>query len=331
MRADRLLRILFLLQGRRKVTAGELGRELEVSTRTIQRDMTALSTAGIPVYATRGGTGGWALLDNYRAGFTGLTTAEALAIIVAQPRGILGDLGLDDPGESLVHKFLAAVAPSARQQAEHARQRIHVDLGRWDLVEENHPSLPDLHRAAWEDRIVHVLYGRSESSFPIAPLGLVRKGTSWYLVACRNDDLRTYRVSRLRAVEVTEERFERPPDFDLAAHWREMCTRYAETFPTYLVTLRARGEALIQAGWIHAREKSVSSPDRDGWADVVLDLEDEEHAFAAVQGLGGDIVVVAPESLRRRTMDAARRFLELNDGQTLTGSGVFTTSARGEL
>jgi predicted DNA-binding transcriptional regulator YafY len=125
--ADRLLRIVFRLQDHGPVSASTLARDLEVSTRTIGRDMEALSAAGIPIYSTRGGSGGWSPVQDYRLTLTGLTTNEALATTIGQPRAVLTDLGLDDPGEGLILKLLAAVTPAARSQAEHARQRIHVD------------------------------------------------------------------------------------------------------------------------------------------------------------------------------------------------------------
>ena len=145
MRAERLLRIVFLLQSRGRMTAGELAEELEVSARTIQRDMEALSGAGIPVFATRGAEGGWALLKDYRTSLTGLTATDVMAIVVGRPPRLLSELGLADPGEGPVLKLLESISPSAKEQAQRARQRVHIDLAAWGDV--GPPILPVLQQA----------------------------------------------------------------------------------------------------------------------------------------------------------------------------------------
>lgn len=314
MRADRLLRIVFRLQGRGIVPASTLAQELEVSTRTIRRDMEALSAAGIPVYSTRGGAGGWALVDDYRTSLTGLSTTEALAMIVGQPRGILADLGLDDPGDGLILKLLAAVAPAAREHAEHARQRIHVELGGyWGPVPGDPPPvLPRLLQAIWDDRVIKIRYGTAVGTVQVAPYGLVRKGAHWYLVGQRDDKLRTYRVSRMRDLTVTAVPFTRPDEFDLVTFWRQSQDAYAKLLPTYPVRLRLRDHARIRAGWAFARTRSLSPPDADGWVEAEFDTEDWEGAVGLVRSLGGDVVVVEPERLRRQVIADAHRLIELN-------------------
>jgi predicted DNA-binding transcriptional regulator YafY len=314
MRADRLLRIVFRLQGRGVVSASTLAGELEVSTRTIRRDMEALSAAGIPVYSVRGGTGGWALVDDYRTSLTGLSTTEALAMIVGQPRGLLSDLGLEDPGEGLILKLLAAVAPAAREHAEHARQRIHVDVGHyWGPVVGKTPTLlPRLLQAIWDDRVIEVRYGTRRTTIRIAPYGLVRKGDRWYLIGERDGVLRTYRVSRLHELMVTEAAFTRPDDFDLVSHWEKARDAYADTFASFLVCLRIRGDALVRAKWAYARTSRLSPADADGWVDAEFDTEDWDGAIGLVRSLGSDVIVISPEKLRRQAVADARRVIELN-------------------
>lgn len=317
MRADRLLRIVFRLQGRGVVSAPTLARELEVSTRTIRRDMQALSTAGVPVYSVRGGAGGWALVDDYRTSLTGLSTTEALATIVGRPRGILADLGLEDPGEDLILKLLAAVAPAAREHAEHARQRIHVDPDRyWEpMANDPPPVLPRLLGAIWADRIVEAGYGSAADAVRIAPYGLVRKGTRWYLVGDGNGAVRMYRVDRIHDLAATEESFIRPAGFDLAAHWQQAQRDYARRFASYPIRLRIRGDALIRAGWAYARSKTFGTPDGEGWVDAEFDTEDFDGAIALVGALGGEVVVAAPDVLRQDVITSAARLLELNRGK----------------
>lgn len=314
MRADRLLRIVLRLQGRPLVTASTLARELEVSTRTIRRDMEALSAAGIPVYSTRGGAGGWSLIQDYQPSLTGLNASEVLATIIGQPRGILTDLGLDDPGEELVLKLLAAVAPTAREQAEHARQRIHIDPDLyWEPVASNpRPILRRLAAASWDDRIVELRYGSDNTVSQTAPYGLVRKGTRWYLIAQTHDQVRTYRISRIHDLTITESTFIRPPDFDLATHWHQSQAEYTRRFGSYPIQLRIRGDALIRAGWAYARTKSLGPPDPDGWVDAEFDTEDWDGAIGLVGALGADVIVLAPNRLRRQALANATRLLELN-------------------
>ncbi|MBO0885227.1 MAG: WYL domain-containing protein [Mycobacterium sp.] len=314
MRADRLLRILFRLQGQGVVPASTLARELEVSTRTIRRDMEALSVAGIPVYSIRGGAGGWALVDDYRTSLTGLSTSEALAMIVGQPRGLLTDLGLDDPGEDLVLKLLAAIAPAARERAEHARARIHVDPDLyWEPITNNPaPVLRQLLAASWDNRILELRYGSNRRTVRVGPLGLVRKGTRWYLIGQARDEVRTYRISRIHNLIVTENTFTRPTDFNLAAHWRESQQAYASSFGSYPIRLRLRGEAITRAGWAYARSKTLAEPDAEGWVEAQFDTEDWDGAIGLVGSLGADVIVLTPDQLRQTALAHAARFLELN-------------------
>jgi predicted DNA-binding transcriptional regulator YafY len=310
MRAERLLRIISLLQSRGKVTASELADELEVSTRTIQRDMEALSGAGVPVYATRGGDGGWALLKEYRTSIAGLTASDILSIVVGRPRTLLSDLGLADPGDLPMLKLLGTMSPSAKAQAEHARQRIHVDIAGWDGASQ--PALPILQQAVWDDRLIKIRYRESRSSFTVAPLGLVSKSGSWYLVGTSKGRYRTYNVARIHDVEITDERFERPSDFDLRSHWDRSQSEFTATFSSYVVGLRVRGNALVRVGWTYAVSKHLSAPDDDGWVDAELDLREEDNALRTIRALGNDVVVRSPRKLRRMAAQEAKQFVTMN-------------------
>ncbi len=210
MRADRLLSILLLLQVHRRMTAGELARRLEVSERTIHRDMEALGMAGIPVTAERGTGGGWSLIDGYRTNLTGLNEAEIHALFLARPPRLLADLGLDKASEAALIKLLAALPARARQGAQEARQRLYIDSTGWWQAYEATPHLCTLHEAVWAERRVRFTYHRTDGEVVTRvanPLGLVAKGNTWYFVARVEDDLRTYRVSRVTAADMLEECF----------------------------------------------------------------------------------------------------------------------------
>jgi predicted DNA-binding transcriptional regulator YafY len=206
---------------------------------------------------------------------------------------------------------MGAASSSAKEQVEHARQRIHVDLAGWaSTVDES--SLPLLQRAIWEDRLISIRYRASRSSFEIAPLGLVSKGGQWYLVALSKDRYRTYNVSRMHDITVLPKQFVRPVDFDLATHWEEAATAYPQTFNSFIAKLRVRGDALARIRWTYARSKTLSEPDEDGWVDAVLDLEQEDYALGTIRSLGNELIVRSPAKLRRLAVADARAFLAAN-------------------
>jgi predicted DNA-binding transcriptional regulator YafY len=305
VRADRLLRLMLLLQTHGRLTAAELARNLEVAVRTVQRDLESLSASGIPVYSVRGGQGGWALLEGFRTDLTGLTPDEAVAVAVAGPDSVAQDLGMEQGSTSGWLKVLAALPSLGQQVARHARERIHVDLLPWGgQPEEVRAILARLYQAADGDAITLIRYGDSDEPFEIAPLGLVAKGLVWYLVAVRGTDMRTYRVPRIADVQVTDRRFDRPADFRLAEHWNLVCERLIETFPTYVVRLRTTEIGLHRLRWSGAR--ILRSRHRAGRVDVTVDLETVEEARAAILSLGADAVVIHPVELATSIADTAR-------------------------
>src|SRR5215468_2621132 len=202
MRADRLLSILMLLQVHRKMTASDLARRMEVCERTIHRDMEALGAAGVPVLADRGSGGGWRLLEGYRTNLTGLNEVEVQALFLSNPPRLLADLGLEKASDAALLKLLAALPAMQRDGAEYVRQRIHVDVAGWRQSEEAVPLLPVLQEAVWRERKLRFTYLRGDGVMVervVDPLGLVAKGSIWYLVAAVEGEPRSYRISRLKA------------------------------------------------------------------------------------------------------------------------------------
>ncbi len=308
MRADRLLSILLLLQVRQRVTAGELARRLEVSERTIYRDMDALSSAGIPVFAERGHGGGWGLVGRYQTDLTGLNKAEIEALFL-QPAGLLADLGLDKASTTALIKLLAALPSTRRRDAEHVRQRIHVDGAGWFQAKESVPFLSTLQEAVWQERKLHFSYQRSDGKLVermVDPLGLVVKGRVWYLIAAVEDGMRTYRVSRMQEARVTEQPCVRPEGFDLAAHWEASVARFKADLPRYPATLRTTPDIVPHMRRLrYTRVKDVSQPDADGCVTVSVHFETEDEACMHVLGFGAQIEVIDPPALRQRVVDAA--------------------------
>jgi predicted DNA-binding transcriptional regulator YafY len=322
MRADRLLSILLLLQVHRRMTARELAKRLEVSERTIHRDMEALSGAGIPLYAERGTGGGWILQEAYRTNLTGLNEAEAQALFLTRPARLLTDLGLNKASEAALIKLLAALPSMSRRGAEYARQRIYVDVAGWHRTEEDVSILPTLQEAIWQERKVHLSYQRGDGATVkrlVDPLGLVAKGSIWYLIAAVEGELRSYRVSRVRSAALTDERCVRSPTFDLAAYWEQSAAEFTANLPRYPATVRVAPAILsrVRAGGRYARIEREHPPDADGWLPLTIRFEDEHGACEFVLSFGAQIEAVEPPDLRELVMRAAEATVALYTHQSL--------------
>jgi predicted DNA-binding transcriptional regulator YafY len=310
MRADRLISIMLLLQVHRQVTSRELARRLEVSERTIHRDMEALGAAGIPIYAERGAGGGWALAEAYQTNLTGLNIAEIQTLFLATPPQLLADLGLHQAADAALIKLMAALPSISRHDAEFARQRIHVDGAGWLRAREPVPFLPTVQEALWQNRKLRLTYQRGDDSTVerlADPLGLVAKGSVWYLVAAVEGTLRTYRVARMQAASVTEQPCERPADFDLAAHWEQSSIEFRANLPRYPATLRADPAVLaaLHAPGRYARVQHIGEHDDAGWLRVEMLFEEEHSACEYVLSFGPRIEVLDPASLRELVRQAA--------------------------
>ena len=241
MRADRLLSLLLMLQIEGKLKAKELARRLEVSPRTVYRDLDALTAAGVPVYAEPGPTGGVALLDGYRTQLTGLSGAELQTLFFGKPQALLQDLGLSTVAEAALLKVLASLPAPSQERASSARQHLYIDTTGWAKSPDAVPLLPQLYEAVWQERRVWLRYARSHKTVTrlVNPLGLVARGSVWYLVAAVEGEVRTYRVSRVEELELTEEPCVRPEGFDLAAHWEASKRTFKDNLPRYPARVRA--------------------------------------------------------------------------------------------
>jgi predicted DNA-binding transcriptional regulator YafY len=312
MRADRLLSILLLLQVHRRVTARELAARLEVSERTIHRDMEALGIAGVPVVAERGSNGGWSLIEEYRTNLTGLNKDEAQALFLMQPARVLADLGLARASDAALIKLAAALPAAHRDDAEYARQRIHVDLSGWHRADEIIASLPVIQQAIWQGRKLRFTYERGPQCEAVErvvdPLGLVAKGRAWYLVAAVDGTPRSYRVSRVAEATLLDEACARPKDFDLAAFWESSTASFRASLPRYQATLRVAPEVLPRLNYAgrFARIEQTGEPDREGWSEVHLRFDVEEMAVEYALSFGPQVEVIAPATLREKVIEMAR-------------------------
>jgi len=241
MRADRLLSILMLLQTKGRMTAHALAEQLEVSERTIYRDLEALSIAGVPVYTERGPGGGCALIDGYQTRLTGLTEAEVQALSLLNITGPLADLGLRRALDDAMLKLTAALPQSSRQHADFVRQRFYLDTTWWYHTDEATSCLQVLQEALWQDRKLLIFYHEDDGAWSerlAEPYGLVSKADVWYLVASCHDEKCVFRVTRIHHATISDESFIRQEDFDLASYWTDYCAHIETNRPGYAPSLR---------------------------------------------------------------------------------------------
>lgn len=322
MRAGRLLSLLLLLQNRGRMSATQLAAELEVTTRTIYRDVEALAAAGIPIYAEPGPAGGYQLMDGYRTRLTGLTAGEADSLFLTGLPQPAADLGLGAHLAAAELKLMAALPTPYREASARIRQRFHLDAPGWYREPDPVPHLLALADALWRDQAVEVRYRRwsprpGEVTRRLHPLGLVLKAGVWYLIAAAEDQPRTYRVSAITELRPLPERFTRPGGFDLATFWQAHVQRYEQADTGQVATVRLTREGLSalpeilgpRAARLALRTLTPAGP--DGWHQATIPLETVTHAAATLLRLGADVQVLAPAELVAHMTDTIRALSDL--------------------
>ncbi|MEX2974381.1 helix-turn-helix transcriptional regulator [Streptomyces sp. C184] len=333
MRAARLIKMVLLLQARPSMTAAELARELEVSERTVARDVLSLSEAGVPVYADRGRAGGYRLIAGYRTRLTGLGRSEAEALFLSGVPTALREMGLADAASAARLKVSAALRPELRDAASGAAQRFHLDAPAWYQEPETPELLPAIADAVWDDRRITARYLRKDTEVAreLEPYGLVLKAGVWYLAARVDGDYRVYRVDRFTAVAAYEGagaagatgatgasdgRFSRDEAFDLPAFWAERAAQFARSILREEVVLRLSARGVRRLPYVTeraaareaiARAQAADGPDEQGRLTVTLAVESVEVAYAQLLSLGPEGEILAPGELRARMAAAARR------------------------
>ena len=303
--------VLLLLQSRGRMTAQQLADELEVSVRTIYRDVEALGASGVPVYGDPGRAGGYQLLAGYRTRLTGLTDDEAGSLFLSGLPGAAAELGLSPLLSAAQLKLMAALPAQMRARAAHSSERFHLDAPGWYADADATPHLAVIADAVWRDRRLDVRYVRwaqpDEVSRRLDPLGLVLKAGRWYVVARCDGHVRTYRISQVLAVTVLDESFERPPDFDLETYWRSHLADFdaRRHRGTAVVRLSPAGLGkLADPSVRRAATDSAGPPGRDGWVTATIPIESTEHAAGELLRLGAEVEVLAPPDLRAHLADA---------------------------
>ena len=339
MRASRLVSLLLLLQTRGRMTAQELADALEVSVRTVYRDVESLGAAGVPVYADRGPAGGYRLLEGYRTRLTGMTAPEAEALFLAGMPGPAADLGLGPVLAAAELKLLAALPDELADRGGRMRQRFHLDAPGWFRNPEPTPHLSALAGAVWEDRLVEVRYRRwktpREVTRVLAPLGVVLKAGRWYLVASSGEQVRTYRVGAVLDVVVRDERCERPEGFDLAAYWRDWTQRYERDVYRDEARVRMTVAALEFMPYVfppamsRAVRAAAGEPDEDGWVHTTVPIESVKHGHVELLKLGAEVEVLGPAELRDRFTATAHALAGLYPAAGDTTAGASEPDAPG--
>jgi predicted DNA-binding transcriptional regulator YafY len=310
MRADRLVATLLFLQSRGRVTAEEVAAELEVSVRTARRDLEALSIAGIPVYSQPGRGGGWSLVGGARTDLTGLTAAEARTLfLVAGPSS-----AVTPQAKAALRKLVQALPETFRAEAEKAATAIVLDPAHWGgKAPAAPPFLEALQQAVIQGLQVRLGYrdrARALTERIAHPLGLVSKGSVWYLVAETDAGLRTFRVWRVQSVELTDDPVRRPPGFELAKAWEEIVARVDEHRTSRRV--RALAEPTI-VGWLRghfANRLSIGDTLEDGRLAVDIGFGDTHQAAMELAGYGFGLEVLDPPDLRAELAAIGTQLLE---------------------
>jgi predicted DNA-binding transcriptional regulator YafY len=314
VRASRLLSIMMLLQAKGRMSAESLAEELEVSVRTIYRDIDQLSAAGVPVYADIGRNGGFALLDGWRTRLTGLTAPEARALFLSGLPGPASELGLGDEVAAAELKLLAALPADWQTEATRMSSRFHLDPKGWFSTGPRPEFLQAVAEAVWSETRITIKYDSwtQISERVVEPLGLVLKGGIWYLVAQRETGMRTYRMSQILALTPSDEGFERPADFDLPKHWRESTASFEREIYVGMARVRATRTGISRLKDISQRckeaiEAQALAFDDDGWAQLDVPIEEDRWASREMTRAGAEVEVLAPESLRLRMVEIATK------------------------
>jgi predicted DNA-binding transcriptional regulator YafY len=312
MRASRLLSILISLQVRGRVSARELAEQLEVSKRTIYRDVDELSAAGVPIYAERGSAGGFALLDGWRTQLTGMTAAEAETLLFAGVPIAAADLGIGQDAAAARLKILAALSSPSSEAAARVSARFHLDPTPWHRrPAAPHPALRTIAQATWEARLLDLTYESwsGESRRVVEPLGLILKAGEWYFLARSGSRIGIRRLANVREATLLPERFDRPARFDLAKAWAEAVAGFEGTLRQGVARVRVASRALSELDRLGADmaepiRKTVA--DADGWRTADVPIESIGYAAGLILGFSDDIDVLSPPELRD---EVARRAL----------------------
>jgi predicted DNA-binding transcriptional regulator YafY len=324
MRASRLVSLLLLLQTRGRLTAQQLADTLEVSVRTIYRDVDSLQAAGVPLYGDAGLGGGYQLLNGYRTRLTGLTAEEAQTLFLAGLPAAAAELGLGTVLAAAQLKLQAALPAELRERAARIQQRFHLDAPGWYEEGDTSPYLAAVAEAVWDQRRIEVRYRRwaapTDITRTLEPYGVVLKAGKWYLVARSQGQLRTYRVNQILALTTLDEGFERVGGFDLPGYWESSVVEFRAWLHRADATIRLspvgrnRIREIMGDAVARAADETATPAGERGWVTARVPIESVDRAHADLLRLGADVEVLAPGALRDRMRQTARSLALLYPG-----------------
>jgi predicted DNA-binding transcriptional regulator YafY len=292
------------------MTTAELAKELEVTERTIHRDMEALSAAGIPVLAERGKFGGWRLLEKYRTNLTGLKADEIKTLLLPHSFQHLADLGISDDWKEARQKLLAAIPAPLKDDIKDISNRIHIDTNTWRQSPREMKSFGILQQAVWEEKKIQIQYEKADKQTIeriVEPLGLVAKGNTWYLIAASDEKIKSYRVSRILKAEQINENFSRPNNFDLADYWQVSKQKFISSLPRFEVEVEISPSIIQRINFIgrFVQVLHTDSPKENGWIPASLCFDTEQEAREYILGFGNQIKIIRPVSLKKSVREMA--------------------------
>lgn len=322
MRADRLLQMMLILQTSGKKTASELANELEVSVRTVYRDVIALSTAGVPIYCEKGPGGGILLLEDYRTSLTGLSQEEVHALFMLSVPAAMASLGMSDEMKRALLKLSAALPTSLREAELDVRQRIHFDAG-W-LHGRDHPrshsAIKDLYRAVWDDKqvrvVLHYAFG-VEVEYVVDAYSLVNFSGDWMLACKINHNFGILRIAELWSIEVLDKHFTRNPEFNLAKFWQEWKEKVWGQLPKFTAVVQVTSSLLDYLSKLPAVTvvSRVEQPEGRFTHRVSLEFKQFDEARRLLLGFGAAVKVLSPLSLKLTLQDYANQTLKVYQDQ----------------
>jgi predicted DNA-binding transcriptional regulator YafY len=320
--------LLFVLQRRRAATAAELAAELEVSERTIYRDVASLTEVGVPIWTEPGPGGGIRLVEGWRTRLDGLTAQEAGAMLAMGAPAVLAELGMGAALAGAQAKILATLPEGLRDHARTVSDRVHLDAPGWFQTPAEVTHLAALAGALWEEKRVAIVYGPRRVRREVEPLGLVLKAGVWYLVAQVESEVRTYRAARIEEAEVLDGTFVRPEDFDLPSWWARSAAEFATTMLREKVRVRLSPRGLRALPRVTDPDAATSAitaaadPDDEGWRALTLEVESLTVAAGQLLALGGEVEALDPPELRERLAAHGRAVLERHSGPVSQGGGT---------
>jgi predicted DNA-binding transcriptional regulator YafY len=307
---------MMLLQSRGKLRAEELADELEVSVRTIYRDIDSLSASGVPVYADGGPGGGYSLLEGYRTELTGLSHEETEALLLLSLPGPLADLSISKKLKTAVLKVVSSAPPDLAQNESRMRQRLYLDPASWFAPGEEPRFLDELQNCVWRDRKVWMEYSdkkNAASGREVCPYALVAKAAIWYLVADTEKGMRVFRVSRICSVRPLDTYFRRAENFSLREFWEEWSGKFIESLHGYHAVMRVatEGEDVVSGLWAGVEGSLQEAAAENGWKRIEVTFANENEALWQILQLGTLVRVESPKTLRDAVRDAALRIAAL--------------------